>query len=189
MTKKAQGAADAAPAPVTTTPVAGIPGPETFAQVLEKARDQETLIASLEAKVSALTELVVKLTGAKAPTAPAAGPVRRAAPAEVNEPPRVLPTYKLLFVGQRRNAEGYMEPDLQVGTDGQGLIHVCGRAGSPIVFRGTAEDDRAHAMVHKSLGDWLIAEDCKRDSHGRPLAARYAWADPEAVAAAEPVGE
>lgn len=152
----------------------------TLAQVLERLRDQEQ-------KNAALLQVLEQLTGAKPGGAAGLVPAMRK-PAELEEPPRVLATRKLLFIGQRLNQEhGVLELDLYPSPDGP--VYVCGLGGSPVVFKSTADDDRPHAMVHQSYGDWLIAEDRRRDSHNRPLAARYAWADPEAVATAEPAGE
>ena len=160
MTKKTDTAAQAAHAPFDAA---------TFAGMQERMQD-------LEKKNATLLSLVEQLTGAKA--GPGSGVVPRGVkPAELGEPPRVLETHKLLFIGQRLNQqEGVPEPDLYPSPDG--LVYVCGLGGSPVVFRGTHDDERAHAMVHRSFGDWLITEDRRRDSNGRPMGARYAWADP-----------
>lgn len=150
---------------------AGAPAvdPALFAQVLENQRD-------LESKNVLLLGIIEQLTGAKPGVLPAAGAVRRK-PAEMDEPPRVLPTRKLLFIGTRLNAEhGVLEPDLYAGPNGP--VYVCGLGGSPLIFQGTREDERPHVMVHQSFGDYLIQHDRRRDSLGRLLAERYAWADP-----------
>ena len=155
----------------TEAPITGA-DPDALATALEK-------LGALEAQNAKLTALVTQLAAdtplAGILAAPGPKPVRRTR--ETPAPAPMLAVRKLYFTGTRLNRDhGHIEADLYPSPEGV-PVYVCGRGGSPVVFKGSADDERPHAFVHQSFGDWLIANDCPHDPWGKPLAARYAWAD------------
>ena len=96
--------------------------------------------------------------------------------AEPQAPPPALTKRKLYFIGERFDEQAKCNvPDLRPSPV-HGPHHTCGRGGEPVVFCATADDQYPHAWVPESFGQWLIEEDGPRDSYGRVVARRYAWA-------------
>jgi hypothetical protein len=95
-----------------------------------------------------------------------------------NAPPPV--TAKLYFIGKRMEPgeagqQAYEVDDLRFD-ERVGPHHTCGRGPFPVLFTASNEDSRPHAFVTIGFGNYLIAEDCRKDRWGRAIQTRYEWA-------------
>lgn len=156
-------------------PAATITPPEQVVQAPAPALTDSEQLAVMRAEMARLMAENAKLSDVALEALKRKGDDK---PAEPEAPP--VPTFKLYFIGTRSvepkgGMPGYIEADLMASE--QGPIHVCGRGGLPVVFRGDRDDDQPHAFVHQTFGDWLIAEDGRKDAYGKTVEPRYKWGD------------
>lgn len=106
--------------------------------------------------------------------------LKRAGTEKEPEPEPVIEHKKLYFIGERLEKGAQGQPDHLVTDlmwdDRVGLHHTCSRGPTPILFKGSNDDNAPHAFVPVPFGNWLIAEDGARDRLGRLIKARYRWA-------------